>query len=190
MRFSWYYFHEDARKLLAKRLNMLWLKSQDIFKSPLYAPTICHPLNFEQQKRSLRCFLSPFRFGFSFLAGELPPPKWPYRMGTEPTQKSRENGKKMENGPRTPKWDFGHFWGHFFLFDGHFSAISVLGPFSISFPFSRIFVWVRFPILYMATLIATIFFHPKLTWPKLTPGNLRSASIVSIHCSHKFLMYL
>ena len=72
-------------------------------------------------------------------------------------------GKKMENGPRPemaekwpPKWKNGqksHFGVHFSIFGGHFSGIS--GHFPFLSHFLGIFASRRFPILYMATSIAT-----------------------------------
>ena len=62
-----------------------------------------------------------------------------YRMGNRPDAKIPEKWEikwKMAPGPKRPKnGQKSHaFWGPFFHFGGHFSAISGLGPFSIFFP--------------------------------------------------------
>ena len=58
--------------------------------------------------------------------------KWERKWKVAPGLKSLKNGHR--NGKMTPKMGFWPFLSLFFLFGGHFSAISGWGPFSISFP--------------------------------------------------------
>ena len=93
--------------------------------------------------------------------------KWPYtEWETGPTQKSRENGKENGNGSGAemaekwpPKWKNGPQNGII----GHFSiSVAIFRPFRpgaifhFLSHFPGIFASGRFPILYMATSIATL----------------------------------
>ena len=72
--------------------------------------------------------------------------KWESKWKMAPGLKWPKNGHR--NGKMVPKMGFWPCLEPFFHFDGHFSAISGRGPFSICFPiFPRIFAPDRFPIL-------------------------------------------